>query len=448
MSHLTLDPRVLPLLALGLAVCLVALVKRRTGDDVPDRFLGWGFAVLTGTGMVAQALQSGLGQVVSLAGLVPFVVAALRRALLTPASRRSPAAWLFLGVVLWSVVVDLLSTATGVQRAPADVASAALMLAVVLASSRVTVPARWIATSGVLCLTAALVVSAVRDQEWTACHVDKCTALGALLQGPFESENVPAMYGTFTLACVLLGWAGKARLLGSAYCLLLVYYTGSRTSLAVAALAAALAVSDAQTRTAALAAALRQRLGSGPAPTRTSARGRWRRLALVALPTICTLESIKLITTTSRTDLSGRGDVWMRADAALSGHWPLGLGLSRWHELQAVGLLSFHFAHSEYLELVFAGGLVGLGLFTAAQTVLVRTLLARSTGLLAAGPAAVLAVLGLTEVVWNPLTVDGFSWMLVAALLLASVPRPAPAPLDTAPPGVPVPAAVPALSLS
>jgi O-antigen ligase len=101
--------------------------------------------------------------------------------------------------------------------------------------------------------------------------------------------------------------------------------------------------------------------------------------------------------------------------------------LSRWHELQAVGLLSFHFAHSEYLELVFAGGLVGLALFTAAQTVLIRTLLRGSAGLLPAGPAAVLAVLGLTEVVWNPLTVDGFSWMLVAALLLASAPRPLPA---------------------
>ena len=40
MTHLALDPRVLPLLALGLPVCLLALTRPRSVDDVPDRFLG------------------------------------------------------------------------------------------------------------------------------------------------------------------------------------------------------------------------------------------------------------------------------------------------------------------------------------------------------------------------------------------------------------------------
>ena len=92
-----------------------------------------------------------------------------------------------------------------------------------------------------------------------------------------------------------------------------------------------------------------------------------------------------------------------------------GLGIDQWDPLTLADVIPAHFPHSEYLLLLFSGGYVALLLFLAfiwsslvhphadpegviARLLLVTTFLA----------------LGLTEVSWNPLTVDGLSWTVLA----------------------------------
>ncbi len=102
----------------------------------------------------------------------------------------------------------------------------------------------------------------------------------------------------------------------------------------------------------------------------------------------------------------------------------IGLGLDRWTRLQEAGVFSSHFPHSFYVLVFFSGGLVGLALLF----LWVRESLVISTRLIgSASSSLVLGVvfmtLGLLEVVWNPLAIDGTSWIPLVLLAVPGLPN-------------------------
>ncbi len=108
------------------------------------------------------------------------------------------------------------------------------------------------------------------------------------------------------------------------------------------------------------------------------------------------------------------------ARVVLEGEWTVGVGLSRWEELQLVGLLPSHFAHSQILLMLFSGGVVGLALFTWLMAELLRVTSVQQ--IRHAAPTLAVLISGLTEAVWNPLTIDGLTWVTVVVLLTAIPP--------------------------
>ncbi|MEJ5944703.1 hypothetical protein WDZ17_05275, partial [Pseudokineococcus basanitobsidens] len=160
----------------------------------------------------------------------------------------------------------------------------------------------------------------------------------------------------------------------------------------------------------ALARAL-QELRGGRGPSRPLLTG-------VVAATAGSAAGLWLVATAAPTDWSNRGLVWLRARDVVSDHLLVGAGLSQWSALQDVGVLSTHFTHSLYLYLLFAGGAVGVGLFSFTAASLLRAHL--GAGWWTTAPVLLLLVAGLFESVWNPMTVDATTWAVVA--LLAAVP--------------------------
>jgi len=83
-------------------------------------------------------------------------------------------------------------------------------------------------------------------------------------------------------------------------------------------------------------------------------------------------------------------------------------------------VLPQHFAHSQYLYLYFAGGFIALALFTMLVAMLLRRDGADSWGSLIRQktPVIAFAIGGLTEVIWNPISLDGFTWIATALLAI------------------------------
>jgi O-antigen ligase len=127
-----------------------------------------------------------------------------------------------------------------------------------------------------------------------------------------------------------------------------------------------------------------------------------------------------LIVRSTTSTFSNRGQTWAQALGAVEDHPWRGLGFHSWFELQRVGTLPDHFAHSQYLILLFSGGYVALLLFAAVLAAALRQTIAMSRDplLRASLPVFVFAGLGLTESVWNPFTFDGSSWPVLVMLLV------------------------------
>lgn len=103
---------------------------------------------------------------------------------------------------------------------------------------------------------------------------------------------------------------------------------------------------------------------------------------------------------------------------ALGNSWVTGLGLDRWSFLQSIGLLPPLFPHSEYLLLLFGGGIVAVLLLQLSFAYALK-FASRDDFPFAASYVIFLAILGLTEAYWNPMAFDGHTLLLLPIMTLS-----------------------------
>ena len=245
------------------------------------------------------------------------------------------------------------------------------------------------------------------DEPWRACDQFKCGVLDQLLLGQFTSENYLGELAAIALLVFLFNYRGSTRISGLLLTTIVLAGTGSRTSqtAALAGVILGLIVIARQRRT----------LRVGSPSNRAIARGLvW---GVVAGSMVA---GVALLYVASPGSFSNRASIWSRGVAVLGDMWPLGLGNEAWVAYQATGVLPDHYPHSQYLLLLFWGGLVGLGLFGVAIAVSVIESADYPPALPSCvAMAACLILLGFTEAFWNPLAVDGHSFMILTVLMAA-----------------------------
>lgn len=264
-----------------------------------------------------------------------------------------------------------------------------------------------------------LIVSPFVSSVWRACDIFKCGPFGGIYTGPFSSENALAIFGCVALMCQIHAWSKLSGILTIAPIGLALYATESRTSqLALAGALIAWCVSVLWRSLAKRSAKNLELAASG----RTHGQVTTFSVICFALFVL----GFVLIVTADPSSFSNRGNVWIRGMAALGEAWPVGLGLDRWSYLQTIGLLPPLFPHSQYLLLLFGGGVIAVVLmFVLIFKSLVAGSRSISAGSFSVGYAVFLAILGLTEAYWNPIAYDGHTWLVLPLIfvLLSDAPE-------------------------
>lgn len=299
-------------------------------------------------------------------------------------------------VAVWLLVIDF-SVASGLSGrvvATRLVAVAVVVMLVSLCRSEVArfefVALALAFAFGVACATAPLASDAYR-----ACSQFKCGPLGAQLTAAFGSENRLSIICCLTIL-------GAFSFADRAFRFFVVV-----TGLCVLYLA------DSRTEQIALAVALI--VGAVWFLTSRSEGAAWRGLSAAALPNVGVAIGIYLIYSASVKSFSNRGSIWILGRSALGHDWLVGRGLDTW----STQVLSRNFMHSEYLYLLYSGGVVALLLFAIALTG-VGVRLARTGDWNRFALLVFIVIDGMTEVIWNPLTVDDTT---ILAVLLISISR-------------------------
>ncbi|SCF40814.1 O-antigen ligase like membrane protein [Micromonospora purpureochromogenes] len=379
------------------------------------------FAVLANAAPVLAGDRSSALIGLLVLALLAWAVRSGRRSL-----RGSPDRWLRISwwsiaaLLLWCLAVDaLVGSGLYGPRLVAYTAAGLLLLAGVLLAAGTALSVRALAYTGLAVLSVMTIPTVFFDQAWRTCtagKLEKCSVAGALFKSFFESENYIAMIATFTLVAGLCALRRAELLATTAFCLLIIVATGSRTSyLALAAAGAWLAGSYLIER--------------GRRFTRIHLA-----LCLTVVLTFLTAATY-LMWTADRTTLSNRGNIWIHAREYLADMKATGVGVSKWYYLRDVGEAPTHFFHSGYVLAIFAGGFVALAIWGLWATALLRGAVSDGRAFTGKAPVVLLLVYSVTEVVWNPLSVDGLSWIAIALMLTRSVAAPAgalpaPGPVD------------------
>jgi hypothetical protein len=385
-------------------VCVV-IKGRQVLDEAPAAGLVV-VGILVAGGVFGDSTFSPEGVVVQAGVALAFLYAAAvlfltrRRAEMRPA----PRGWqLLLAVWVWLLAVDLAHGAVqGLTATTGRFLSGIVLFTGVYLLRWRGISIRTIAITVIYTFAVASITVIVAINPWRGCDQFKCGALGALLTGPFASENYFGILAAWSCLFGLTLFTGTLRWLTVALGALVLIATGARTSM-IALLAAVVMY----------VAAMRFR---DNLMTRKMDQTRLcRPLVLIAIGLTFGVALWLLFTATPET-LSNRGNVWVSALAALRGSFTFGLGLDRWEPLTQLGVLPEHFPHNGYLLLLFSGGSIALVLFG----VLMTTLLGRHEGARDAVARLAFAELflltSITEVVWNPLAVDGFTWIVLALM--------------------------------
>lgn len=275
----------------------------------------------------------------------------------------------------------------------------------------------------VLALAVALVavVTPFLPEGVWSCSVFKCGVFGALLKGPFSSENHLAVLAALCLVLVLTCTVGALRWPTVALCVGLLLATGGRSSMIGAALGLAAWV--------VVRSAVRCRPHrSGPGA-----------VVALGLPASFVAVGLSLVYLSSTDDLSRRGAIWIKARDTLSGHEIVGLGLSRWSGYGQHQPISYLFPHSQYLLVLFSGGLVATVLFTAVMvTSLLGAAADRRDFAATAAYVTTYLTIGLSEIVTNVMTVDGLTWAVLPLLAVGAQPAPRAGSVSAEPSRIPV----------
>lgn len=319
--------------------------------------------------------------------------------------RQSPLLWAFL-LVIWLMLRDAMTGRMSLTALSGFLVSLALIFSLSIVRSRARRPISQAEVTRIflLIIGLAMIYAYIHGGQWLPCRPGKCNSIGELYRGIFQSENTIGLFAAMGVAFAVganrLRWKSPR----IATLIIVILMSGSRTALAAIAMGV-------------LVSAALSVLSSESNSTRRLSPS----LSYIASFSI-TAVGIYIIISSSTASLSGRGRIWQDARQAMGGMGSLtGIGVSEWPRLEKLGLLPEHFPHSIYLHLAFGGGLIALALFTLMVGSLIAersgTSRARLTGTLC--PAVTFALLGITEVIWNPATID-FNIALLLSLLVVS----------------------------
>ncbi|MGS0683817.1 O-antigen ligase family protein [Nakamurella sp. GG22] len=250
------------------------------------------------------------------------------------------------------------------------------------------------------------------------CTVFKCGLFEELLTGPFPSGNYLAQLSALSLLIGVFSFKGTLRWWLVILNVLILVATDSRTCqiAVVVGFVVGWSIRSITITT------------HRDLPVRTVAAAAWTAAVLFS-----GLGSF-LIYNFSAGDFSNRANIWARGVGALGDHWLTGLGGEAWSVFQDTGALPQLFPHSQYLMMLFWGGVLGIVGYTWIMAASV-TAAGRTPAQLpvAASLVTFLLALGLTEAFWNPTAVDGHSFFILLVLSLAFGGRALAAPATVSP---------------
>jgi hypothetical protein len=253
-----------------------------------------------------------------------------------------------------------------------------------------------------LAVLSTLVLAPLGGDAWRACDQFKCGPFGAIYTGPFASENGLAIIVAVGILSLLGSWHSRSSWLVIVPFLLTIFATESRTS--QLALAVALCIWGVLVF-----------WKSSSAMGARSSLGVW----LLVIGGLF-VTGLVMVYTSSPSAFSNRGNIWLRGTRALGDNWIFGLGLDRWTYLQNIGYMPGLFPHSQYLLILFSGGILGIFLlFLLFAAPLRRSFAVENERRYIVAYVLFLCVLGLTEVFWNPIAIDGQTFLVIPLIVSA-----------------------------
>lgn len=316
---------------------------------------------------------------------------------------RGSAAWA-LALTLWLAGVNMFQNeGLSTRELFVRMLPAVVWLAILLVGRVSPMDRRMIATVATFAFAVCGTLLPLVDAPWRACDETKCGAFDGMLTGIYSSENYVGLLVAFIAALNVASFGFRGSLRLAPLVVLWLLATESRNS--QVALACALAV-------ALLARIVLRQRGDGFLGSRSLAP----RLLATGLPLAVMGVAAWILTNSTTESFSGRGRVWTSVAEAMSGHNWSGLGVDAWERLQAVGLLPDNlYAHSLYVFVWFAGGFVGLVLlFAMMRNVLLAGLRRDRDPVPTLTLVITFMTLGLLELAWNPMSIDGMTWIPLA----------------------------------
>lgn len=242
---------------------------------------------------------------------------------------------------------------------------------------------------GVACVATLLVPDAIR-----ACSAFKCGPFGGQVTGPFSNENTFAAIAFLSLVTVFAIKDRRTRWAVVLLAMFVLYAAHSRNAQISAAVGLLSAISW-------------SRRAAPVTPLLWGMR--------TYIPVLATALGLYLIFTAEREAFSNRGSIWMYGRQAVRDHLFLGQGLDSW----SIDVLQRNYMHSEYLMLLYSGGLIALSLFIAAMISLLHRAKEPDDWIMFALPVAFL-VNGLVQIPWNPISIE--SGLLFGLVFLSVTP--------------------------
>jgi hypothetical protein len=307
--------------------------------------------------------------------------------------------WAAYGAIIgWSFVVDLV-TREGIvgDRWITYAAAATVWAGTGLLAARVALPPAGIAYAGATLLALMTLPAYFVDSFWTSCNqeFEKCSPAGQLFRSFASSENYVAIVAAFTFVCSIAALRGLLRLLAIFNSFVVLVATGSRTGLV------------------AVGAALGVMLLLGFFRRWRSPVDRVPRAACLLMSATAVVAATYLMFSADQNTLSRRGSIWLAVRSHIDGRVITGLGVSKWSYLQGVGESPQHFFHSGYALALFSGGIIAVVLLGIWFFCLLRGAVGVSIVMAVVPLTTLFMVYSMTEVIWNPLAVDGLTWLAV-----------------------------------
>lgn len=237
------------------------------------------------------------------------------------------------------------------------------------------------------------------EEAISGCRLGKCGPFGVLLFGAEGNENALGLILALALPFVAMAFSGRFRTLLVIFMALVVWATGSRSSLiAVVATLMVLVVCNPHI------------------DERLRWRGRFKSFAVVVLIGGGAIGLGLPFVTSDLNAYSLRGEVWRVAREALPHSWILGSGADGWSTLRSTGRISavsIYSTHNLWLDALFSAGFVGLMLALIGLSLLVRNGVFWVTIL----PLSAIFYAGIMERSWTVSTANWLVWVLPAMIL-------------------------------